>query len=315
MPIAPLQQQLRKPSRPIEAVSVWVEVSEACQFKCRFCYNYWRDVPPNQHDHMSNETVAQLAGFLQRFAEDGFRVSVALAGGDATTHPAFLDIVQVCAPLVHDLCLVTHGGELAAPHLHRLSTVDNASIQFSIPSLTLETYRFLTGGRDYLRTLTALAQCELFAIPRSISVVLNTRNRGDLSSLIELAAETGSDYLLLNRFIAAGRAKHYSHDFSLSEDEFKQAISLAAPVARKWGVDLRVSGIEGGRRLAKVRETKITVGVDGRVRHCSLAQGFFSTLDSTPDDVVACSRAFWTSTEIIEECVCSHDVGHRKAAL
>ncbi len=286
------------------SLNVWVELTERCQYRCRFCYNYWRSTPPATHQQMSEHTLRLLTRFLSD-ASQTFTVTVALAGGDATAHAEYVTVTRQLAACAHDICLVTHGGSLDTDALLELRHVPHLSIQFSIPSLHPEHYKFLTGGFTLDRVLTSMAQCEALGIPISMSVVVTSMNLADMPPLVDLAAQFGARYVVLNRFIAAGRGELYAGDFEVAVDRFDAAVAEAREAARARGVRLLASGNNPRIRGVKAQHPKITVGVDGQVRVCSLSEVPLGNLECSAADLVDLSTAFWTSTASLSACQCS----------
>lgn len=283
---------------------LWLELTEACQYKCRFCYNYWRDAPPAGHAHMSGAVARDVADFVGRCAQS-YPTSVALAGGDPTAHPDFVNIANAVAEAAADVTVVTHGGGLSASALAALSRLPNLAIQFSIPSLDPERHRFLTGNGQIDRVMTALMMCRRLGIPVSLSVVLTSLNKGDLNDLVHLAAEVSADYMIVNRFLASGRGAHYDEQFTISADDFDAAVDAARDIAREAGVRLLRSGFDPHIRDRKAAEPKLTVSVNGDLRLCSLVPDSIATLRADPADLVARSVAYWKSRRPLEGCYCA----------
>lgn len=290
---------------PRRELNLWVELTEQCQYKCRFCYNFWREEPKASHRHMTREVMQSTADFVTRASSD-HDVLVAVAGGDATAHPDYVAFIKAVSPNATDVCLVTHGGCLATEDLSAFADLSNVSIQFSIPSLDAERYAFLTGDHRLSNVLDSLAICERLGLPRSISAVITDRNPMDSASLVHLAAEIGAQYLILNRFIPAGRGAYYENEFAISEEAFNQSVREAHAVAKARGVRLLASGADKDIRSKKAAAPKVTIGIRGDLRVCSLADAAIGSVDDTPQQIVRNSSQFWSSTERLDACVCSN---------
>ncbi len=291
-------------SNVTRTLNVWIELTEQCQFKCRFCYNYWREAPPSNHEHMSSDTVDRLLEFLNS-ARNDFNIGVAIAGGDPTAHPDYVGITRRIADVAHDTCIVTHGGSLNSAALAELKNARNLSIQFSIPSLDPTVYRHLTGTPRLENALIALAQCALLRIPRTVSVVVTKINLQDIGGLVHLLAEAGGDYIVFNRFLAAGRGQYYEDEYEIEEVQFKLALAAAREAARRRNVRVLASGNTTNIRSLKAAEPKITVGVDGQIRICSLSRETLGSLTDHPLDLVGRATVFWNSDASLADCSCS----------
>lgn len=285
-------------------LTLWVELTESCQYKCRFCYNYWRAVPPANHVNMSEQTADDVVSFLRR-CDRSLLTQVALAGGDPTAHPNFIDLALRFAAHARQLTVVTHGANLSARDLHALSQSSNIAIQFSIPSLHRDRYRFLTGMSKLDRVLTALMMCRELAIPVSLSALVTAQNPADLPELVHLAAETGAEYLVANRFLAAGRGILYDKKLAIEADAFDRTLADAVKIGRARNVRVLASGHAQNLRQQKAAQPKLTVSINGEMRICSLVSDTIATLQSSPTDIIARSESFWKSAEALDGCFCA----------
>jgi MoaA/NifB/PqqE/SkfB family radical SAM enzyme len=288
-------------------LNLWLELTEACQYKCRFCYNYWRDRPASGHVSMSGRTADEAIGFLEK-CSSSYHSVVALAGGDPTAHPDFLGIALRAAAAADEVTVVTHGGDISAQQLIALSRLPNLTIQFSVPSLDIQRYRFLTGNGDLGRVMTAMLMCRELSIPVSLSVVVTDLNKDDLSGVVHLAAEIEAEYLIVNRFLASGRGVLYEEKFAISATAFDEAMAAAREVGRHRGVRLLGSGNHPDIRQLKASEPKLTISANGEIRLCSLVSQVAATLQADPVDIVEECTAFWKSKMPLEGCICASRV-------
>lgn len=249
-------------------VIVWIELTESCQLKCRFCYNYWRETPPAAHAEMSETTLSQTVEFVRALAESR-RVTVALAGGDASAHSSFRDVVARFASFA-DVCVVTHGCDLAPAALADFANTGRVNFQFSIPSQRPDAYRFLTGGFELKTALTSLALVRELGMSASVSSVISSRNQVDGAGLVRLVHAFDADFLLLNRFMPVGRGALYAEALSISDADYQQTCDEAAAAANELGVRVLSSAADPGVRARKLATPKFTVAVSGAIRVCSL---------------------------------------------
>lgn len=286
-------------------LNLWVELTEHCQYKCRFCYNFWREHPAPSHRHMADDVIRSVNAFVAR-ASSEFSVVVAVAGGDATAHRSYASFISTVSANADEVCLVTHGGRLNPSDLAAFSKLSNVSIQFSIPSLNADRYRFLTGGQQVNKVLDALAVCERLNLPIAISVVVTKHNVGDVTSLVHLAAEIRAQYVVLNRFIPSGRGLLYEQSFAICDGDFRSLVRMAYEITSMRQVKLLASGSDKDVRSRKAAVPKLTIGVEGELRVCSLVDAILGNIKDEPPQIVSRSSAFWLSSEMLPECVCSN---------
>ncbi|HXZ00858.1 MAG TPA: radical SAM protein [Stellaceae bacterium] len=286
-----------------KSFTLWVEITEACQYKCRFCYNEWRSSPARLHRSMSLAVVPEVAALARRLSEE-FEVSVVLAGGDASAHPHFVDIattLAASAPVV----IVTHGADIAPAMADRFAALGNVALQFSVPSHDEERYRFLTGGGRLDRVIEGALYASSAAIPLSISAVLTKVNVDDTGPMVHLARELEADYVIFNRFLPSGRGVHYEEQFAISQEVFAEALDEAVAVGRARGLKVYASGALPGVRNRKVASPKMTVSVDGKVSICSSAASILGPVQEDGDSLLGKYYAFWNSTDRLAGCFCS----------
>lgn len=283
-------------------LTLWVELSEACQLKCRFCYNGWRDSPSSTHRSMDEVGLERLLRLCRQLIAT-HDLDFALAGGDATAHPELIPITIALSKFgrIH---LVTHGAHLTSERLAQLAEIPAFAIQFSIPSADPGRYRHLTGGGTLQTVVNAAVEARRRGMAISTSAVITALNVEDGPDLVRLTRGLGGDHLILNRYLEAGRGALYAEAFQLSDEAFTLAAERTAAAGRAAGLRVMVSGDLRGIRTRKVLEPKITISITGQARVCSL--------DMTPlagDDAAAILQAygaFWDGDDRLESCVCSN---------
>jgi MoaA/NifB/PqqE/SkfB family radical SAM enzyme len=286
----------------IASISLWIELTEACQIKCRFCYNSWRSAPAAHHRAMNVSTLNSIHQFATRLG-NAVRPEFILAGGDPTSHPEFVDFAERLSAQGR-VYVVTHGTALDAEAIARLARCGNVSLQFSIPSTDADLYRFLTGGGCLDRAVQAALVAREAGIRCSISAVITAQNIAEAPLLVHLGAEIGAEYIVLNKFLPAGRGGFYEEEFAVDDNSFTNAVDAAASVGRSRGIRVLASGALPGVRGRKLRDRKITVGIDGQIRICSLSESVLGHVDDG-HEIIDRYDMFWRSTERLPGCFCS----------
>jgi MoaA/NifB/PqqE/SkfB family radical SAM enzyme len=102
---------------------VQVELTEACNLSCRFCYNSQRPV--------FNETASTI---LQTLAEQEV-MQVTLSGGEPLLHPSFFSILDQAVKSFPHVILLSNGTLMDERTLDLLHTKDILSVSISIHGL------------------------------------------------------------------------------------------------------------------------------------------------------------------------------------
>lgn len=281
---------------------LWIETTEHCQLKCRFCYNSWRDTNPSKHKHMSVNTVNEIISFAETELKN-YDITCALAGGDLTAHPDWKNLVSSFSK-IGNIFVVTHGTELKEEDFLLLSET-KSEIQFSIPSLQPESYKFHTGGAKLDTALVSLARAKYFDLETSVSAVITAENVTEICDFVELGNELDLSYIVLNKFMPAGRGVHYNEQFSLDNESFLRGVE-SAKIKNNDKTRLLVSGSFQGVRARKTQQPKITITCDGDIQICSLASSSIGKVsEKSSNPVMDKYISFWTGNSTILGCDCS----------
>lgn len=287
-----------------KVVTVWVELTQLCQLKCRFCYNAWRSEPPANHRSMDECTLDEVILFSRRLSAH-YPIQFALAGGDPTAHPRWIDAVGQFLQ-VAPVTVVTHGTSIDIDDVRRLLPSEHLKFQVSLPSIDEVEYRFLTGGQSVGAAASGLAKLNYLSIPISLTSTVTRKNADSINRVADFALTVGASYLVLNKFISEGRGALYNQEFSISDDSFQKAVSSldASSFARK-GLRVLVSGEASGLRSRKVDAPKLSVNVDGKISVCSMASKHLGSVSDDATTMLTKYRNFWSSNEFDPTCACS----------
>jgi MoaA/NifB/PqqE/SkfB family radical SAM enzyme len=304
--VVPVALNLTMSDLPIlSKLLVWVEVTQRCQLKCRYCYNPWRSEPSSTHSGMTDGATKSLVAFCEDLAAS-YELEFAIAGGDPTAHEKYIEIASQLSGF-GPTAIVTHGCSFTENDLERISEAGTLRLQFSIPSLDEEQFKFVTGGGSLRKLLSNLAKASALGIPLSMSAVVSQSKtaKHDIIALIRLAKEAKAERLIFNKFLPSGRGELYDEAFSLSEDEFRMLLQSAKKQAGPNEVSIFVSEEHAGVRRLKIEQPKITVTHDGRIRTCSMASSDIGDTSSKAVDVMERYEQFWASGSSDDNCICS----------
>lgn len=243
--------------------------------------------------------------FCDRLSKD-HDLDYAIAGGDPSAHDRYAEMSILLADRGYTT-IVTHGCDLSTTDLDTLAVNGGPCIQFSIPSLNRERFKYITGGGCLDDVITNIAKACSRNIPISISAVVShsPSAEGDIVRLVSLADEARASRLILNRFVPSGRGEFYEKQLALSDDRFSELMEVAAREAKSRDLKVYMSRGMGSVRPKKVDQPKISITKDGLVRVCSMAASDIGTVLDEPDDIFANYVKFWSSEAYDENCRCS----------
>ena len=167
------------------------ELTYRCPLRCVYCSNPlgFRDV----RDGLDAQTWARV---FREAAALGV-VHVGLTGGEPTLREDLPEIVRAAAEANLYTHLVTAGLPITAEDLPELVSTGLRSVQLSIQDSRPADSDEIAGVATFERKLAFAAAVRAAGLPLSLNVVLQRRNLGRVSELVELAREMGADRLEL----------------------------------------------------------------------------------------------------------------------
>lgn len=167
----------------------WVRAVTACNSKCLFCLD--ADTPRNVYLPVE-EVKAELRRGIEELGAD----KVIISGGEASLHPAFIELIEYGKEIGYDrVQTVTNGYRYADRDFYR-RCIDAGlgEITFSLHGHTPELHDHLTQTPGaFKRLMKALVRA--LRDPRgpivNVDVVINKQNVGVLDKIVELAISVG----------------------------------------------------------------------------------------------------------------------------
>ncbi|MEM1211779.1 MAG: GTP 3',8-cyclase MoaA [Planctomycetota bacterium] len=167
-----------------------LSLTEACAMRCVYCRPSFLRNPRNEQ----RLSPAQLERLVRHLARHHGLHKVRLTGGDPTSRPELLEIIERIAavPGIDDLAMTTNGLTLArqAEHYRRAGL---KRVNVSLDTLDTQRFRAMTGvdGLDQvLAGIDAATDAGLTPIKLN-TVVVRGQNLDDLPGLVGFAADRG----------------------------------------------------------------------------------------------------------------------------
>lgn len=193
---------------------VQIELTEACNLKCRFCYN-------SQNPRYNSRAIEML----ERLANDGV-MQVTLTGGEPLLHPDFFDILARATELFPNVMVLSNGTLMDKQAVARIHEYNVLSVSVSVHG-DKAMHEYLTGvPGSYDRSIGALREfLGRGEIPVASNFVLNSANLKQLSGTIQQLGELGLSFMTITRFIPVGIGKG-SSELMLSSDQLITALRI-----------------------------------------------------------------------------------------
>jgi radical SAM protein with 4Fe4S-binding SPASM domain len=179
--------------RSMAPLLVQVELTEACNLSCRFCYN--------SQNPRFNKKASEM---LSRLAAQGV-MQVTLTGGEPLCHPDFFAILRLACDLFPNVMILSNGTLMAEEVVARIHDFNVLSVSVSIHGNRAMHDHLTRLPGSYDRSVAALRS---FLVRRRIPVasnfVLNSANLPDLGPTIRELGEIGLQFMTITRFIPVG---------------------------------------------------------------------------------------------------------------
>lgn len=192
-----------------------VELTEACNLRCRFCYN--------SQQPRYNKRCFEI---LDRLAEQGV-MQVNLTGGEPLAHPQFFDILKYACDRFPNVVILSNGSLMDHEALERLHKSDVTSVNISIhgDQATHDGLTQTPGSYD-----ASIAALKYFIKEKKILVasnfVLNAGNLHILKDTIACFYSIGLEYMTITRFIPVGIGDG-ARDLILTPAQLIEAFQIA----------------------------------------------------------------------------------------
>lgn len=170
-----------------------VELTEACNLRCKFCYNSQKP--------KYNKRIFEM---LDRLAEQGV-MQVNLTGGEPLAHPQFFEILEKACLLFPNVVILSNGSLMTEEVLEKIHQYDVTSVNISIHG-DQKIHEELTQVQgSYNISIHAIQYyLEKKKILVASNFVLNAANFHMLAPTIEAMHEIGLEFMTITRFIPVG---------------------------------------------------------------------------------------------------------------
>lgn len=191
-----------------------VELTEACNLRCKFCYNSQK---PRYNKHVFE--------MMDKLAEQGV-MQVNLTGGEPLAHPQFFEILEKACSLFPNVVILSNGSLMDEKALDRIHQYNVTSVNISIhgDETTHEALTQVKGSYD--KSVNAIKYyLEKKKILVASNFVLNAGNFHMLRSTIKEMQEIGLEYMTITRFIPVGIGRE-AKDLILSGEQLTEAFQI-----------------------------------------------------------------------------------------
>lgn len=245
-----------------------LEITTACDLECDHCYRIDGDVTAA---HMDYEAVRRLIDTLA----DESLVGVELTGGEATLHPRFDDILELCATSVDTVAVLTNGRQLTDDRVAEVEQyADTVVFSVSLDSHRSEFHNQFRGRPgSWGRTVEGIRRLVDAGFTTRVSMSVTPENATDMPDLAAFCVDLGVDLFTFTPVLPFGRGEA---DLWTPED-METLGRMAERTRDEYGELLHVVDEEQFLSVGDQQDNcgagwkSVAVDPQGRVRPCVMA--------------------------------------------
>ncbi|NDV47705.1 radical SAM protein [Paludibacter sp. 221] len=208
------------------------ELTDACNERCKFCYNHWKGTDNVVKQEKTN--YAKTKKVLQKVFSQADVGSISFSGGEPMLFPRIHDLILFTRFHKTNVSVLTNGTLVTEQDLRIFSQLGVSRIQIPIHSANPETHDAVTqvkgSWEKSVNTVQKIVAQD--ADKFSTVLVLTKQNLPDLNDTLSLYHDLGIQSVLVNRFNIGGEGRKYRHELELTHTELKEAFSIINDFSR-----------------------------------------------------------------------------------
>lgn len=264
--------------------SLAVELTSACNQKCTYCYNAWREDGGREVGALSTESLVAL---LDRILANVPLDHVTFTGGEPFSRRDLFEILDVCRVRGVPFQMISNGGLITDELARRVAEYGPLSIQVTLNAPEPGLHDELVGGSGHFdRTLRGVDALHGAGVRVVGCVVVSRRNAHLVGETLDLFASIGVRSISFSRFSPSGYATGQLAELLPSRSEIVRALDAAEERAIRHRLTLRSTmpippcvvehddypHVSFGNCPIGTELQELVLGPRGEIRACTLHQ-------------------------------------------
>jgi pyrroloquinoline quinone biosynthesis protein E len=290
--------------------SLAIELTGACNQKCDYCYNSWRDDGGRSlNTGDSAVLLARVSKLLSAWQLD----HVTLTGGEPISHPGLFPLLDLLKANGVRAQMISNGGLINDKLAEQLAQYNLRFVQVTLNGDTRELHEDHVGEGHFERTLRGIRALVAAGVPVAGCIVVTRKNAHAVGEILALWQALGVTNIALSRFSPAGYAASFAAQLLPSRADMIRAFEAAQPYARDSGMTItctmpippcsieieRYAPIGFGVCAVGTGFQEFALSPEGKLRNCTLHHtAIGGVADILSDDVDV--RALLEAVEVTE---------------
>jgi radical SAM protein with 4Fe4S-binding SPASM domain len=218
-----------------------VELTSACNQKCSYCYNGWRE---DDGKGVGALPTAELCALLERALDEVEFDHVTLTGGEPLSRRDLFDVLDLLKRKQTRFQMISNGGLVTEAIATRLATYEPLSVQVTLDGPSAEHHDPLVSGDSgvvghFERTLRGIRHLRAAGITVVGCMVVNRKNAHLVGETLALFASLGVRDISFSRFSPAGYSASFAAELLPSRSDIVGALDAAEASAIAHGLRIQ----------------------------------------------------------------------------
>ncbi len=218
-----------------------VELTSACNQKCSYCYNGWRE---DDGKGVGALPTPELLALLERALDEIEFDHVTLTGGEPLSRRDLFDVLELLQRKAMPFQMISNGGLVTEALAQRLATYAPLSVQVTLDGPSAEHHDPLVAGDSgvtghFDRTLRGIRHLRAAGVRVVGCMVVNRKNAHLVGETLALFASLGVRDVSFSRFSPAGYSATFAAELLPSRADIVRALEAAESSAIEHGLRIQ----------------------------------------------------------------------------
>jgi radical SAM protein with 4Fe4S-binding SPASM domain len=201
----------------IEIQNLIFEISEVCNYNCKFCYNHFKTKEFYHSPRLSYyQQIIKTLATINRQAKVGH---ISISGGEPLLVDRLMEVILFLKLKRISVSLLSNGYLLRKEHIKTIIDLKVSSIQIPILSHLEKTHDYLAGFEGaWKKSIESIKSILELNNEAATAVVVVTRvNLAEIYETLELITSLGCKRILINRFNIGGSGIANNQELALNK--------------------------------------------------------------------------------------------------